>query len=53
MDQDTVYIYILVLPLVFSQSPLADWHYILQAALGFRPVIYASHVEILYANSRQ
>ena len=53
MDHETVYFVILVRPLEFSQPRLSDWHWILQAAIGFRPILYASHVEILYANIRQ
>ena len=48
-----VYLYILVRPLEFSQPRLGNWHWILQAAIGFRHVIYASLVEILYANTDQ
>ena len=53
MDRETVYLYILVRPLEFSQPRLGNWHWILQAAIGFRHVIYASLVEILYANIDQ
>ena len=53
MDRETVYLYILVRPLEFSQPRLSNWHWILQAAIGFRHVIYASLVEILYANIDQ
>ena len=49
MDCETVYFYILVRPLEFSQPQLGDWHWVLQA-IGFCPIIYASHVEILYVN---
>ena len=53
MDRETVYLYILVRPLEFSQLRLGNWHWILQAAIGFRHVIYASRVEISYANIDQ
>ena len=53
MDRETIYCYILVRPSEFSQPRLGDWHWILQAAIGFRPIIYTSHVEILYADIRQ
>ena len=53
MDRETVYLYILVRPLEFSQPRLGNWHWILQAAIGFRHIIYASLVEILYANIDQ
>ena len=53
MDRETVYLYILVRPLEFSQPQLGNWHWILQAAIGFRHIIYASLVEILYANIDQ
>ena len=53
MDHETVYFYILVRPLEFSQPRLGDYHWILQVFVGFRLIIYASHVEILYANIRQ
>ena len=29
------------------------WHWIFQAVIGFGPIIYTSHVEILYTNIRQ
>ena len=48
-----VYLYILVRPLEFSQPRLGNWHWILQAVIGFRHVIYASLVVILYANTDQ
>ena len=32
---------------------LSDWHWILQAAIDFRQIIYTSHAEISYTNSRQ
>ena len=51
MDREAVYLYILVRPLESSQP--RNWHWILQAAIGFRHVIYASLVEILYANIDQ
>ena len=50
MDLETVYLYISVRPLEFSQPRLGNWHWILQAAFAFRRIIYASLVEILYAN---
>ena len=50
MHRETVYHCILVRPLEFSQPRLGNWHWILQAAIGFLHIIYASHVEILYAN---
>ena len=53
MDRETVYLYIMVRPLEFSQPRLNNWHWILQAATGFRHIICASHVEILYANINQ
>ena len=53
MDRETVHLYILVRPLEFSQPRLGNWHWILQAAIGFRHVIYTSLVEILYANIDQ
>ena len=53
IDLETVYFFILVRSLQFSQSRLGDWHWILQAVIGFRPIIYTSHVEILYTNIRQ
>ena len=53
IDHETVYFHILVRPLQFSQPLLGDWHWILQAAIGFRPIIYAWHFEVLYANIRQ
>ena len=53
MDRETVYLYILVRPLEFSQPRVGSWHWILQAAIGFRYVIYASHVKILYASINQ
>ena len=53
MDHETVYLYILVRPLEFSQPQLGNWHWILQAAIGLRYIIYTSHVEILYANINQ
>ena len=53
MDRETVYLYILVRPLDVSQLQLGNWHWILQAAIGFRHIIYASLVEILYANIDQ
>ena len=53
MDRETVYHYILVRPSEFSQPRPGNRHWILQAALGFRHIIYASHVEILYANINQ
>ena len=34
----------------FSQPQLGNRHWILQAAISFRYIIYALHVEILYAN---
>ena len=37
MDRETVYFYILVSPLEFSQPRLCDWHCILQVAIGFYP----------------
>ena len=53
MDRETVYLYILVRTLEFSQPRLGNWHWILQAAISFRHIIYASPVEILYANINQ
>ena len=53
MDRETVYFYILVRPLEFSQPRLGNWHWILQAAIGFRHIINTSLVEILYANIDQ
>ena len=53
MDCETVYLYILVRPLELSQPRLSNWHWILQPAIGFRHIIYASHVEILYGNIDQ
>ena len=53
MDRETVYLYILVRPLEFSKLWLGNWHWILQAAISFRHIMYASHVEILYANINQ
>ena len=53
MDCETVYFYILVRPLEFSQPRLGNWHWILQAAIGFSHIRYVSHVEILYANINQ
>ena len=53
MDRETVYFYILVRPLEFSQPQLGNWDWILQAAIGFRLITYTSHVEILYANINQ
>ena len=53
MDRETIYLYIMVRPLEFSQPRLGNWHWILQAATGFRHIICASHVEILYANINQ
>ena len=50
MDRETVDLYILVRPLEFNQPRLGNWHWILQAAIGFRHIVYASHVKILYAN---
>ena len=50
MDREKVYLYILVRPLQFNQPRLGNWHWILQAAIGFRHIIYASHFEILYAS---
>ena len=47
MDRETVYFYLLVRPLEFNLPGLGDWHGILEAAVGFSPIIYASHVEIL------
>ena len=32
---------------------LGDWHWILQAPIGFRQIIPTSHAAILYANNRQ
>ena len=32
---------------------LGDWHWILQAPIGFRQIIPTPHAAILYANSRQ
>ena len=53
MDRETIYLYILVRPFEFSQPRLGNWHWILQAVIGFRHIIYASLVEILYANIDQ
>ena len=53
MDRETVYLYILVRPLEFGQPRLGNWHWILQAAIGFRHIIYTSIVEIIYANNDQ
>ena len=53
MDRETVYFYILVRPLKFSQPRLGNWHRILKVAIAFRHIIYALHVEILYANFNQ
>ena len=53
MDRETVYLYILVRPLEFSQPRLGNWDWILQVVIGFRHIIYAWHVEILYANINQ
>ena len=53
MGRETVYLYILVRPLGFSLPRLCNWHWILQAAIGFRHIVYASHVEILFANINQ
>ena len=53
MDRETVYHYILVRPSEFSQPRLGNWHWILQAVIGFRHIIYASHAEMLYANINQ
>ena len=53
MDCETVYLHILVRPLEFSQPRLGNWHWILQAAIGFCHIIHASHVEIWYANINQ
>ena len=53
IDRETVYSYISVRSLEVSQPRLGDWHWILQAAFGLRPIIYASHAELLYANIRQ
>ena len=53
IDHETVKFYILVRSVEFSQSGLSDWHWILQAVIGFRPIIYTSHVKILYTNIRQ
>ena len=39
MYRETVYLYILVRPLEFSQPRLGNWHWILQAAIGFRHII--------------
>ena len=50
---ETVYFNILVRSLEFSQHRLSDWHWILQAAIDFRHIIYVSHVQILYANINQ
>ena len=53
MDHETVYLYILVRPLEFSEPRPGNWSWILQAAIGFRHIIYALHVEILYGNINQ
>ena len=54
LDRETVYLYIFVRPLEFSHPRLSDWHWILQAAISFRHIVYALHfVEILYANIHQ
>ena len=53
MDRETVYLYILVKPLEFSQPVLGKWHWILQPAIGFGHITYASHVKILCANINQ
>ena len=53
MNRETVYFYILVRQLEFNQPRISDWHWILQAAVGFNPIINALLVEILYANIRQ
>ena len=53
MDRETVYFEILVRPLEFGHPRRGDWHWVLQAAIGFRPIICASHIDILYANIRQ
>ena len=52
MDHEIVYFYTLLRLLEFSQPRLGDWYWILQAAIGFHPIINASHVEIVYANIR-
>ena len=47
-SRETIYLDILVMrPLEFSQPRLGNWHWILQAAIGFRHIIYASYIEIL------
>ena len=46
MARETVFFYILVRQLEFSQPRLGEWHWILQAATAFRHIIYASIVEI-------
>ena len=53
MARETVYFYILVWPLEFSQPRLGDWHWILHSGIVFRSIIYVAHVEILYAIIRQ
>ena len=53
MDREKVYLYIMVRPLEFSQPRLGNWHWILQAAIGFHHIIYVSLVEILYVNIDQ
>ena len=44
MDRETVYFNILVRPLEFNQPGLGDWRRILEVAIDFRPIIYASYV---------
>ena len=44
MARETVYRYILVRPFESSQPRLGNWLWILQAAIGFRHIIYASFI---------
>ena len=46
-------IFIVIVIVIVSQSWLSDWHWILQAVVGFHPIIYTSHVEIVHNKIRQ